>query len=221
MNDKRSIFKNEARNINEYFAELNYEEDSQGAPAIVGDIALTDEDGNSIDKYSIKIVYGEGYPYSFPLVYETGGRLPINIDWHVFPDGHCCIKALPEEKLLCKRGIKLTWFIKNQLTPYFFNQKYREQHGFFLHERSHGQLAAIEFFKDHFKTQDVGLVLQLLKEIKNQKERKSNSQCLCGSNRKFKKCHRRPIRETGIFSIEEINSYVVIAQAFIEYTNKG
>lgn len=215
MSNGKTIFKKEAQNIKEHFAELNYEEDSQGSPSIVGDIVLKDKDGTTIDKYSIKIVFDEGYPYRFPLVYETRGRLPVNVDWHVFPDGHCCIKALPEEKLLCKRGISLPWFIKEQLVPYFFNQKYREQHGFFLHERSHGQLAAIEFFKDHFRTQDINLVLLLLKEVKNLKERKSNSKCLCGSMRKFKKCHRRSIREARVFSREEINSYIGLAQVVL------
>lgn len=215
MSDGKSIFKEEAKSINEYFAELNYEEDPQGSPAIVGELVLRNEGGTTIDKYSIKIVFGQGYPYQFPLVYEIGGRLPVNIDWHVFPDGHCCIKAGPEEKLLCRRGITLSRFIKEQLIPYFFNQKYRELNGFFLNERPHGRLADLEFFLDHFKTQDVNLVLKLLMESQSVKEHKSNSKCLCGSNRKFKKCHRRAIRETRIFSANEMIMYITLARAFL------
>ncbi len=199
MNDGVFAFRNDAKNINEYFAELNYQEDAQGVPMVLGDLVLKDENGVFIDSYSIKIVATECYPFCFPWVYETGERVPINNDWHVFLDGHCCIKAFQEEILLCKKGISLVWFIKEQVVPYFFNQKYREQNGFFLHERSHGRLGDLEFFKQYFNTQDIQLTIDLLKETQKINERKSNSKCLCGSKKKFRKCHRRSLRALRIF----------------------
>lgn len=216
MIDSKSIFRNEAKNIKEHFVELNYQEDTEGNPLVIGSLVLRDEAEAIIDRYSIRIVQSEGYPNRFPWVYETGGRIPINIDWHVFPDGHCCIKAVPEEILLCKTAITLPWFIKEQVIPYFFNQKYREQNGFFLKERSHGVLGTIEYFYDHFNVSDVNLVLKLLIESQNAKERKSNSKCLCGSGRKFRKCHRRSLRTLSVFSRKGIESFIDSIQLFLK-----
>lgn len=208
-------FKKEAKNINEHFTELSYNEDEKGLCEIIGSLGLKDDTGVLIDSYSIKIVPREKYPYRFPLVFETGGRLPINIDWHIFPDGHCCIKTVPEEIMLCKKGITLQGFIKEQVLPYFFNQKHRELHGYFMQERSHGMRGNLEFFKEHFNTQDENLVLKLLLEIQKVGEQKSNSKCLCGSGRKFKKCHRRIIRSTRAFSKGEISYFIASVKACI------
>lgn len=208
MNKAHVIFLNEAKEINQHFAELNYQEESQGLPTVTGDLFLRDETGTVIDSYSIKIVAGNGFPFRFPLVYETGGRIPVNIDWHVFSDGHCCIKAMPEEILLSKRGITLSYFIREQVIPYFFNQKHRELHGFFLRERSHNEEANLQFFKEHFKTNDANLVLRLLTEAQMATGRKSNSKCLCGSGRKYKKCHRRAVRATTAYSNSEMSYFI-------------
>jgi hypothetical protein len=134
-------------------------------------------------------------------------------------DGHCCIKAVPEEILLCKKGITLPWFIKEQVIPYFFNQKYKELNGFFLKERSHGVLGTIEYFCDHFNIKDVNLVLKLLIETQNAKERKSNSKCLCGSGRKFRKCHRRSLRALRVFSRKGIENFIDSIQTYLKAGN--
>lgn len=214
----KDIFKNEAKNIKQHFVELVYTENKEGIPLIVGDLVLKDHSATIIDIYSIKILPSDGYPNRFPLVYETGGRIPINIDWHVFPDGHCCIKSLPEEIVLCKNGITLRQFIEEQLIPYFFNQRYREENGFFLNERSHGVLGIIEYFIDYFNTSDITLILNLLVETRNIKGLKSNTKCLCGSERKFKKCHRRSLRALKVFSRNEIESFINSILSFIKAT---
>ncbi|MEO8820252.1 MAG: hypothetical protein ABI374_05405 [Ginsengibacter sp.] len=38
----------------------------------------------------------------FLSVCETRGRLPLNIDWQSYPDGHCCIKTVPEKIFIAK-----------------------------------------------------------------------------------------------------------------------
>ena len=207
MNNGIVEFKNEAKNITEYFSELNYQEDIHGSPAIVGELLLKDVTGDLIDSYSIKIVATNNYPYRFPWVYETGKRIPISIDWHVFPDGHCCVKAIPEELLICKKGITLPGFIKEQVIPNFFNQKYREQHGFFLHERAHGEFGNIEFFKELFNTSDLNVIQKFLSIAKSRKELKGEDKCICGSSKKYKKCHRREFRKITLYSQDELDYF--------------
>lgn len=201
-------FKAEAEKISESFPELKFEELENKALQITGELVLRDQEGLYIDTYNIRIEPHESYPLKFPKVYETGGRIPINIDWHIFPDGHCCIKSLPEEDLICKNGINLVSFINGQVVPFFFNQKYREMHGFFLNERAHGLDGNIAFFEDVFNTRDLTKIARGLIYIKARKEPGRTSQCFCGENIKYRKCHRSAFKLLQVFSDEDFERYL-------------
>ncbi len=205
MSDGVEIFRAEAKVITSYFTDLIYTEDDNGMPQVRGMLKLNDELGNNIDAYDILIEYTLGYPFKFPLVFEFGGRIPKNIDWHVFPMGHCCIKCPPEEILTCKKGITLKDFIESELRPYFFNQKHRELTGFFLHERSHGLKGKyIEFLKEVFKTDNLVEIADSLIFIRKREEPNRVSKCFCGRNEKYRKCHRETFRLLSQFNDEEL-----------------
>lgn len=168
INEKESIqlFNDEAKAVCSHNSEFYYELEN-GFPCIRGSIQLIESKKIVTDSYEVKIMWSQGYPFKFPLVFETGGRIPINLDWHVFEtDGHCCIKAIPEEMVLCKKGISLDWFISTQLVPYFFNQSFRQENGYYYHERSHGIKGTLESFADIFKTTNVNSILNLLSVLK-------------------------------------------------------
>ena len=209
MNEGCTQFQTEALSIANSFSKLAYAEDSDGTPYVFGGIDLIDGQGALLDTYQIKIIPTRDYPNRFPYVYETGGRIPINIDWHVFPDdGHCCIKAIPEEKLICKRGLTLPLFISEEVIPYFYNQKFREENGYFLRERSHGQQGIIEFFQDIFNTTDLVKLAKNLLFVAKGEEPNRVSKCFCGSSHKYRKCHRSTYRLLSQFSAEELIKYV-------------
>lgn len=210
MSSEISNFKKEAITINKYFQELVYSEFNNGNPCISGELILRDEQGFYVDSYFIRIEPSGSYPLRFPFVFETEGRIPCNIDWHVFPDGHCCIKSIPDEALLCKQGITLLGFIEQQVKPYFFNQKFREIHGYLLHERPHGLDGNIEFFEDIFKTKDLKLIAKGLFFIQERKEPDRVSKCFCGSGLKYRKCHRNTYNILSVFNDEELDFYLRI-----------
>ncbi len=205
--DGSSRFASEAAKISEAEPELVYVINNDGVPIIRGNIVLCDEGGSIIDRYEVEIVPVENYPFYFPLVFETAGRIPINIDWHMFPDGHCCIKALPEELLLCKQGITLEWFIKTQVRPYFFNQKHKEVHGYFLNERSHGSQGNIDFFEEVFQTRNLKDIVKYLAKIKSRIEPGRSANCFCGSGVKYRHCHRDSFRLLSKFDDFEIDYF--------------
>lgn len=177
-------------------------------PMLIGKLILTDDQQNSIDSYDVKVVCTEDYPLSFPYVYETAGRIPVNIDWHVYPDGHCCISSKPEENIACNQGITLQSFIEIQLKPYFFNQKYREMHGFFLNERSHGSRGNLEFFTDAFKTNDLSQIIHMLRFIKGHNEPPRVATCFCNSGFKYRKCHREAYRLFKPLPVELLEKFI-------------
>ena len=166
-----------------------------GVDIIKGTIDLIDTFGQHRDTYEIEIHPTSGYPFRFPLLWETGGRIPRNIDWHVFEsDGHCCIKVEPEEIIMCKKGISLIDFIDKEVIPYFFNQTFRRINGYFIKERSHGLLGVIEYYQQVLKEQNPFKMVQLLEFIQSGVEPFRTSTCFCGSNLKYRKCHRDGFR---------------------------
>lgn len=174
-----TAFREEATLISNTFPGLSLTE-KHGKPVVVGELALVDNEGVLHTNYSIEIHPVEEYPDRFPFVFETGGRIPRNIDWHIFEtDGHCCLKNQPEEILTCKAGINLIGFVEKEITPYFFNQLYREKHGHFLQERSHGLLGELEFFFDLFGTTDLLKPYELMLFVSKRIEPSRTEDCFC------------------------------------------
>ncbi|SKB64101.1 YecA family protein [Daejeonella lutea] len=202
------LFKIQARNIQSLYPTLNYHEDSDVNPFIEGRLVLRDSANNYIDAYSIRITPSEFYPLRFPFVFELEGRLPFNIDWHVFEDGRCCIKSLPEEILICKTELNISQFIEEQVVPYFFNQKHRELFGYYLKERSHGSQGHIEFFEDVFKTNNLNRIAKALFHISRNYKPSRVDKCFCGSSLKYRKCCREPHQTISIFSKDEIEIFL-------------
>ena len=172
-----------------------------GVPGLTGEIELVGNDGISIDTYSIEILATETFPDSFPLVFEIGGQIPKNYDWHVYEtDGHCCIKTTPEEMLACKKGITLTTFVEEQIKPYLFNQTFRRLNGFFYQERSHGLEGWLEYFQEIFETKNINLIKNGLLFISKKKKPNRVSTCFCGSGKKYRKCHRSTFEKLSMLS---------------------
>lgn len=210
MNNGFSFFMEEAEVIQKDYPELEFSIDNDtSVPILSGTIKLEDSIGITLDTYKVRISPTPEYTNRFPFVFETEERIPINIDWHVYPDdGHFCFCSIPEEILICKNWISLSWFIENQIKPYLFNQKYREMHGFFLKERQHGNKGNIQFFIEELKTNDYPKLLQLLYFIKGRKEPNRVQNCFCGSGEKYRYCHRSAFRKMNQFTDIELNFFI-------------
>ncbi|RYX87682.1 hypothetical protein EON73_00920, partial [bacterium] len=175
-----NLFKKEALALADLYPDLLLQPDGD-TPALSGLIYLPGEEGEICDTYQIRIVPTNEYPNRFPLLFETGGKIPINFDWHVFEtDGHCCILTLPEELLICKNEITLLDYIEKQVKPYLFNQTFRRLHGYFLKERSHGITGWIEYFSELFQTTNILKIVSWLRFILKGQEPNRVQLCFCG-----------------------------------------
>lgn len=208
VNESFLSFKDEASSLQSQFPNLRLGQTEDGVPTLIGELPLKDEKGEQIDSYQIRIVCSPNYPQSFPYVFETNKRIPLNIDWHVYSDGHACLCTWPEEVLYCQDGITLHSFIKNQVVPYFFNQKFREMFGFFQHERAHGNKGNIEFFKEKFRSENLSSIVNWLEFIKSNPEPNRTNDCFCGCGEKFRKCHRNEFREFKKLPIATIEQFI-------------
>jgi hypothetical protein len=195
--------------------------DANGIPILTGEIDLIDEFGDHRDTYSIEVHPVSTYPQRFPYVFETGGRLPRNVDWHVFEsDGHCCIKVEPEEILICKRGITLLSFIEQQVIPYFFNQTFRRINGYFINERSHGLLGVMEYYQQLFDEKNISTILRLMHFILRGEEPNRVSLCFCGSGKKYRKCHKGPYKLLHEIGLKNADVHFKLMKELWEKINK-
>ncbi len=177
-------------------------------PCLTGIISLSDEAGKVIDTYEILIKSSSNYPTSFPEVFELGGKIPKNIDWHIYSNGSCCIASPPEESLACIDGIDVSIFIKKHIFPYFYNQTFRRENGYFLNERSHGDLGWLEFFFEKLNTKNINIVIRALTLLSKEKKIDRTARCFCGSGKKFRKCHREAFNILARLPADEIKIYL-------------
>lgn len=190
MNNAYILFTEAAAEGISNFPDLHLQSREDALPFLEGTINLFDEHRAAYDTYAIRIECSPDYPNSFPFVYEIQGRLPHNIDWHLYNDGHFCICTPIEEYIQCAQGITLTSFIQNQVVPYLHNQSFREREGYFLNERSHGLQGILESLYDLLQTRDTNKMYSLLMCIHKNDTPSRTSKCFCGSGKKYRYCHR-------------------------------
>ncbi|WP_396191826.1 SEC-C metal-binding domain-containing protein [Flavobacterium sp.] len=211
------VFEQEAKEVVEKYKELSFKIED-GVPCIFGSLILSNEYGGIEDSYQVEIKPVDDYPNRFPLVFETGGRIPRNIDWHIFEQtGNCCIASPPEEIIICNSGLTLLSFIDNQVKNYFYSQIFRNQNGYFLKERSHGSKGWIEFFEETFMTDNIFNIEFGLNQIIQGKKIDRVSMCFCGSGKKYRKCHKKSYDVLSKLSLENVKLFLSALRETREY----
>lgn len=212
-----NAFLEEVEGVIKLYPKLNIVEKS-GIKILSGEIDLFGDREEILDTYQVEIHPSDEYPFMFPLVFETGGKIPINIDWHIYEStGRCCVKIPPEEFLICLNGITLSDFFKNELIPYLFNQTFRRENGYYINERSHGAKGFIEFYGKKLNMSKISDIIKLLAYILYRDEPDRVAQCFCGRNEKYRKCHRDAYR---LLSQIKKDDLLIHIRLIIDYQNK-
>lgn len=164
-----------------------------GNEILKGQIPIVDRDGKHWDEYEIEIHSSANFPYEFPALFETSGKIPRIGDWHIYEDtGSCCVKVRPEEILRCRNGITLIDYIREEVIPYLFNQTHRRVEGYYVNgEYSHGIKGIFEFYANTLQTgNDIKKTIGLMRFIALNVRPGRTSLCFCGKKIKFRHCHR-------------------------------
>lgn len=150
-----------------------------------GDVILPDG-----DSYEIEVDL-EPFPQFFPLVTETGGRIPVKMDRHMYPTSSCCcFTTRAKSQILLKTKVKsLPQFFDLILIPFFENNSFYEIKGFYFGEEySHGRNGIIEGYKDILKIDNTLLTAKAIIQVSKSKFLKEHQNCYCGSGRRLRKC---------------------------------
>ena len=160
-----------------------------GKDILKGILDICDESSEVAGSFSVEIHPTEKFPYRFPKLYEVGGDIPCEADWHKYNDESCCITVEQDEILICKNGIKLLYFIEKMVIPYFANQLYRIRTGNYLNEYPHGKDGIRLFYSELFKSRDIKFWQLCFDYAFNNTKVRRNDGCYCNSGEKYKKCH--------------------------------
>lgn len=185
---KNTFFENELESVVRVYPQLTIKETENGH-YLKGILDIPDEDNKIVGSFAVEIFPTANFPYCFPKLFEVGGDIPCEANWHKYSDNSCCLTVSANEILLCKNGMSIVRFIKEVTIPYFANQLYRKREGKYLKEYSHGALGVQEFYTDLFRTKDRKIWEEILKTAMGKIKYERNKFCYCGSKTKYKKCH--------------------------------
>lgn len=159
---------------------------------IKGEIDVCDTEGNYLDSFAIEILLNnDRYPYIIPIVRECSKKIERHEDWHIDNNGYCCLDIEHVLEFKAKQGIKIVEFYQNCIYPFFANTLYKMNFGKYSNgEYSHFFNGVTQFYEEKLMLTDSVLIIKILKAILNNTiPGRNNRPCICGLDKKFKKCH--------------------------------
>lgn len=172
-----------------YYPLLNIVQ-NESSVKVVGDIQLFDSCQKELDRYSVSISFPNSYPKRFPKVIEISNKIPRIADRHINYDNSLCLAVLPEELKIARNGIAFKYFLDKILVPHLGRETYysiKEEYP--EGEYGHGTEGIWQYFEDILGKKSKSTLIYELKEIVYSKWLGRNEFCICGSGKKFKKCH--------------------------------
>ena len=154
--------------------------------SISGELFLPDGDSYGI---LIDLNY---YPENFPMVLETGGRIPKKLDRHIYTDsGSCCFTTAAKAQVLLRTKItSLVKFIDEIVIPYFQNNSFYELNNkYCFEEYEHGSLGVVQSYQDILGVKSLSFIGKLILQRLRNEKLTIRDVCYCNSGQRLKKCN--------------------------------
>ena len=167
------------------------------------DFTATLDEETISDSYQIKIELPQSYPDIPPVTEEIGGRIPKNIDHHVYPDNTLCLGPPLKILLKFKKEPTILNFVENFLIPILYWHSYREKYPekplpAYPHcddgiKEYHNETDLKEDYFKILETDNINVVLLLMKMFLDETY-KSNPKCPCRRGQRLKNCHGKNLQ---------------------------
>lgn len=177
---------------------------TDGHKYLKGILDINDGDGNYYGSFSIEIRCSERYPYRFPILYEVGGDIPCDVDWHKYQDCSLCLDVEQSEILRCRNGISLLDFIDGIAIPHLANQLHKKIHGEYVDEYKHGVNGVREFYTKLLGTTDTSIWVKSAHSIFVGPPKGRNEACYYGSGIKYKHCHLDADKKLSLIGFQKV-----------------
>jgi hypothetical protein len=144
------------------------------------------------DRYVLRIVVPE-YPAALPQVFETAGRIPRNIDDHVYPQtGSLCLGSYLRLRVKIGAKLNILRFADECVVPFLYATTRRQTDGSFVFgELPHGTQGLFQDYQDIFGVSDEGGVLATLRILAAKPSAADRHPCPCGCGRRHALCQFR------------------------------
>ncbi|SEK76200.1 SEC-C motif-containing protein [Olivibacter domesticus] len=191
---------------NERFPKLKYSWHAKSKMWVIsGELDICDTVGVYWGTFQIIMLVPRSYPYCVPIVIEKSQIIPRDIDWHISPEGICCLDADHELIAMSQKGININDFITDKVYTYFANQIYKLQGKQYAGaEYAHHTAGVIQYYVERLNMPSAEATLQALKNILCKKGLGRNDKCPCGSGLKLKKCHKASIETIKTFGFSKV-----------------
>jgi hypothetical protein len=144
----------------------------------------------AIDQYAVLILVAKDFPHREPIVFETGDRIPREVDRHCYTNGACCTGVWDEWRVR-DNSPTVGAFLEGPVRNFFLSQIYFENHGRWpFGERSHGEAGIREACADLLGIKDDQKLLMHYLRVLAGPWPKGHWQCPCVSSRQIRHCHR-------------------------------
>jgi len=153
------------------------------------------QDASELDRFQIRMVVPATFPKKIPIVFELGGRVPLNNpDWHTYDGGSLCL-IVPEEWLINPQHESLMAFLNGPVRNYFIAHALSEEGiGRPMGERPHFGDGLWEAYGEMVASKDRALTQRFLECLADDKIR-GHVKCPCGSDKKMRHCHMAHLLE--------------------------
>jgi hypothetical protein len=146
-------------------------------------------EGVEIDRFQIRVVVPPEFPRRVPVVFELGGRVPLqNPEWHTYHNGGLCL-IVPEEWLINPQHASLIAFLDGPVRNYFIAHALAEEGlGRPMGERPHGDAGLWEAYGEMVGSNEHRAIQGFLECLAGERLR-GHWDCPCGSGKKLRNCH--------------------------------
>lgn len=186
-------------------------------PVTLEGVFEVDSPKGPVDAYKVRIEFDRDFPRAAPLVFDIDGRLPRDIDRHVYSDGHVCLEVWPVW-LAQNPEPTVATVLGGPIRNFFLSQSYYEANGKWpFGEYSHGDKGRREALRDAVRADSIADKDLVWRVYGLFKPPRRQNVCPCGSGRLYRKCHRaeleaiaQSLSSEGIWLITEM--YVKILE---------
>lgn len=165
-----------------------------GVVRVQGDLAFcADFEGGPVieDVFHVRIDVPRTFPNAVPLVHELGGRIPRDIDHHVFPSsGTLCLGSPFRLYLIARDCENLLDFVWRGIVPYLYAASYREQTGgpYPFGELAHGREGLLDDYAQILGLPTPEQAGRALALIATKRRGANKKPCPCGCSRRLGVC---------------------------------
>ncbi|MEH6758260.1 MAG: hypothetical protein V7676_12245 [Parasphingorhabdus sp.] len=181
---------------------IDFDDDSV---LIEGVFELSDSAG-VFDAFDTTIKVSSSFPWKYPRVFETSGRVIRDAHHHCMPEGFACLSSWPVW-LAANDNLSFEAVINGPIADWFLSQSIFERKGEWIYgELEHGIYGQLQAMGDLLKIEapiDIKNKLELLGfslKINSGlvvflEGQKGHIKCFCESGSRYRDCHREHIKK--------------------------